>query len=177
MVMAKIREEIKAPEGVELKLLDKSIEVSGPKGKLVQKFDILGVELRMEEKKICIEISSPRRKRRAALGMIRARLLNMFTGVTNGFTYKLSVVYSHFPVTIKIDGKRVLIQNFLGERAPRVAKIVGDVKVEVKGDEIIVQGIDRDEVGQTAFNIEQATFIRHRDPRVFQDGCYIVERA
>jgi len=57
-----------------------------------------------------------------------------------------------------------------------VAKIVGDVKVEAKEDEIIVQGIDRDEVGQTAFNIEQATFIRHRDPRVFQDGCYIVER-
>jgi large subunit ribosomal protein L6 len=51
------------------------------------------------------------------------------------------------------------------------------VSVEVNGDEIIVQGVDKDEVGQSAFNIEQATFIRHRDPRVFQDGCYILERG
>jgi len=172
-----IREEVEVPEGVELKLSGKTIEVSGPKGKLVRKFDIPGVELKMEGQKILIKTPSSRRKHRAAVGMIRARLANMFKGVTAGFTYKLHVVYSHFPVTVKVDGKRVLIQNFLGERAPRVAKIVGDVGVEVKGDEIIVQGINRDEVGQTAFNIEQATFIRHRDPRVFQDGCYIVERA
>lgn len=176
MAMAKIREEIEVPEGVELKLSGKAMEVSGSKGKLAREFDVPGIELRMEGKKILIEISSSRRKRRAALGMVRAHLINMFKGVTTGFTYKLRVVYSHFPITIKIEGKRVLIQNFLGERAPRVAKIVGDVNVEVKGDEIIVQGIDRDEVGQTAFNIEQATFIRHRDPRVFQDGCYIMER-
>ncbi len=172
-----IREEVEVPEGVELKLSGKTIEVSGPKGKLAHKFDVPGVELKMEGQKILIEIPSPRRKRRAAVGMIRARLANMSKGVTKGFTYKLRVVYSHFPITVKIDGKRVLIQNFLGERAPRVAKIVGDVGVEVKEDEIIVRGISRDEVGQTAFNIEQATFIRHRDPRVFQDGCYIVEKA
>lgn len=170
-------EEVEVPKGVELKLSGKAIEVSGSKGKLARKLDVPGIELRMEGKKILIEISSPRRKRRAALGMIRARLANMFKGVTEGFTYKLRVVYSHFPITIKVEEKRVLIQNFLGERAPRVAKIVGDVSVEVRGDEIIVQGIDKDEVGQTAFNIEQATFIRHRDPRVFQDGCYIVEKA
>jgi large subunit ribosomal protein L6 len=172
-----IREELEAPEGVELKLSGKMIEVSGPKGKLAHKFDVPGVELKVEGQKIFIETPSLRRKRRAAVGMIRARLANMFKGVTVGFTYKLRVVYSHFPITVKVDDKRVLIQNFLGERAPRVAKIVGDVGVEVNGDEIIVQGVNRDDVGQTAFNIEQATFIRQRDPRVFQDGCYIVKKA
>ncbi len=174
---AEIREEVEVPEGVELKLSGKMIEVSGPKGKLAHKFDVHGVELKTGEQKILIETPFPRRKNRAAMGMIRAHLNNMFKGVTTGFTYKLSVVYSHFPITIKVEGKRVLIQNFLGERAPRVAKIVGNVGVEVNGDEIIVQGVDKGEVGQTAFNIEQATFIRHRDPRVFQDGCYIVEKA
>lgn len=174
---AKIREDVEVPEGVEVKLSGKMIEASGPKGKLAYKFDVPGVELKTEGQKILVEALFQRRKHRAAVGMIRARLANMFKGVTTGFAYKLRVVYSHFPITIKVEGKRVLIQNFLGERAPRVAKIVGDVGVEVKGDEIIVQGINRNEVGQTAFNIEQATFIRHRDPRVFQDGCYIVERA
>ena len=175
--MPPAREEVEVPKGVEFKLSGKTIEVSGSKGKLARKFDVPGIELKMEGKKILIETSSPRRKLRAAVGMVRARLLNMFEGVTAGFIYKLRVVYSHFPITVKVQGKRVLIQNFLGERAPRVARIVGDVNVEVKGDEIIVQGIDKDEVGQTAFNIEQATFIRRRDSRVFQDGCYIVEKA
>ena len=174
---AKIKEEVEVPEGVELKLSGKMIEVSGPKGKLAHKFDVLMVELKTEGQKILIETQFPRRKHRAAVGMIRSRLANMFKGVTTGFTYKLRVVYSHFPITIKVEGTRVLIQNFLGERAHRVAKIVGNVGVEVNGDEIIVQGVDKDEVGQSAFNIEQATFIRHRDPRVFQDGCYIVERG
>jgi large subunit ribosomal protein L6 len=170
-----IMEEIEVPEGVELKLSGKTVEVSGAKGKLSRKFDVPGLELKTEGEKILIETSSSRRKRRAAVGMILAHLTNMLKGVTEGFTYKLRVVYSHFPITVKVEDKRVLIQNFLGERAPRVAKIVGDVKVEVRGDEIVVEGIDRDEVGQTAFNIEQATFVRFRDLRVFQDGCYIVE--
>jgi large subunit ribosomal protein L6 len=86
-------------------------------------------------------------------------------------------VYSHVPVTVKVEGKRVLIQNFLGERSPRVAKIIGDTAVEVSGDEITVSGIDKEAVGQTARNIEQATSIKYRDLRVFQDGCYITERA
>lgn len=170
-----IMEEIEVPEGVELKLSGKTVEVSGAKGKLSRKFDVPGLELKTEGGKILIETSSSRRKRRAAVGMILAHLTNMLKGVTEGFTYKLRVVYSHFPITVKVEDKRVLIQNFLGERSPRVAKIVGDVKVEVRGDEIVVEGIDRDEVGQTAFNIEQATFVRFRDLRVFQDGCYIVE--
>jgi len=37
-------------------------------------------------------------------------------------------------------------------------------------------GIDKESVGKTAANIEHATRIRERDPRVFQDGVYTVER-
>lgn len=172
-----IKEEVSVPKGVELRLEGKTVEVSGPKGKLSRKFDMPGIKLRADGQSIFIEASSTRRRHKAAVGMIRAHLQNMFKGVTEGFTYKLRVVYSHFPLTMKIENKRVLIHNFLGERAPRVAKIVGNARVNLKGEEIIVEGIDKDEVGQTAFNIEQATLIKYRDPRVFQDGCYIVEKA
>lgn len=177
MAMIKLREEIEAPEGVEIKLEGKTAEVSGPKGKLMRRFDLPRITLRAEGRKISIETDSARRRDKAAVSTLKAHLRNMFKGVTEGFTYKLRVVYSHFPITVKVEGKRVLIQNFLGERAPRIAKIVGDVNVEVGGDEIIVKGINKDEVGQTAFNIEQATFVKYRDLRIYQDGCYIVERA
>jgi large subunit ribosomal protein L6 len=42
---------------------------------------------------------------------------------------------------------------------------------------VVLTGIDKEKVGNTAANIEHATRIRKRDPRVFQDGIYITERA
>ena len=174
--MTNIIEEIKIPEGIQVKLDGKLIEVSGPKGKLARTFDIQGIELRQGPNSVIAEATLQRRKQRSALGTIRSHLQNMFKGVKDGFKYKLKVVYAHFPITIKVEGKRVLIQNFLGEKSPRVADIVGGVSVKVEGDEIIVEGMSKEEVGQTAANIEQATTIRYRDPRTFQDGAYIVSR-
>jgi large subunit ribosomal protein L6 len=171
------KEEFEVPEGVELKLTGRTVEVSGPKGKLTRTFDLPRITLKAEGRKISIESESARRKDKAAVSTIKAHIQNMCKGVTQGFTYKLRVVYSHFPITVKVEGKRVLIHNFLGERSPRVAKIVGDTTVEVSGDEITVRGINKEDVGQTAFNIEQATSVKYRDLRIFQDGCYITEKV
>jgi large subunit ribosomal protein L6 len=55
-------------------------------------------------------------------------------------------------------------------------KIIGDVKVKVEGDDIIVQGSNLEDVSQTAANIEQATKVKKKDPRVFLDGIYVFER-
>jgi large subunit ribosomal protein L6 len=37
--------------------------------------------------------------------------------------------------------------------------------------------MNKEEVGQTATNIEQASQVKRRDPRTFQDGIYIIERG
>ena len=50
------------------------------------------------------------------------------------------------------------------------------MKVKVSGDDVIVQGINIEEVSQTAANIEQATKIKNRDPRRFLDGIYVYEK-
>ncbi len=42
---------------------------------------------------------------------------------------------------------------------------------------MIVTGINKESVGQTVANIEQATKIKSRDPRVFQDGIYVVAKG
>lgn len=174
MVSSSLQEEVEIPEGVEVKLEGKTVEVSGPRGKLSRTFDMPGVGLRRKESRILIETSFPRRRHRAAVGTIKSHLCNMVKAVTEGFTYRLKVVYSHFPITVKVEGRRVMIHNFLGEKNPRMARIVGDASVQVKGDEIIVEGINKEEVGQTATNIEQASRVKHRDPRVFQDGIFLV---
>ena len=110
------------------------------------------------------------------MGTAVAHIRNMITGVTEGYTYKLKIVYSHFPVTAKVEGDKILIQNFLGERTPRVAKIVGDTKVEIKDQEITVTGIDLEEVSQTSGNIEQACRIIGFDRRRFPDGVFITSK-
>jgi len=170
-------EEIEIPEGVEVKIEGGRVEVSGPKGKVVRNFSLRGLEVRREGNKVRISSPSDKRKVKAMAGTVKAHLRNAFRGVTQGFVYKLKIVYSHFPITVKVEGDRVTIHNLLGEKVPRVARIVGGAEVEVVGDEILVRGVDKEEVGQTALNIEQASRPKGRDPRVFQDGCYLFERG
>ncbi|KUO42902.1 MAG: 50S ribosomal protein L6 [Hadesarchaea archaeon YNP_N21] len=171
-----VREKILVPDGIEAKLAGSTVEVKGPLGRLVRAFDTSGINLTLENGTFYIEALSPRRECRAKVGTVKSHLLNMFKGVSKGFKYKLKIVYSHFPITVKVEGKKCLINNFLGERSPRVAEIVGGATVKVDGDEIIVEGIDKEEVGQTAINLELATSIKRRDPRTFQDGIYLVSK-
>jgi large subunit ribosomal protein L6 len=53
---------------------------------------------------------------------------------------------------------------------------VGGCKVSVEGEDVVVRGLDKEAVGQTAANIELATKVRRKDPRVFLDGIYLYKR-
>ncbi|NJE05953.1 50S ribosomal protein L6 [Thermococcus sp. M36] len=172
-----VREEVEIPEGVEVTVENNVVKVKGPKGELEREFSYPGVQIFTEDDKVVVFKEFPRRRDIAIARTFKAHIANMLRGVTEGFTYKLKVVYSHFPMTVKVQGDEVIIENFLGEKNPRRAKILPGVTVKVMGQEVIVEGIDREAVGQTAANIEQATRITKWDRRVFQDGIYIVEKA
>jgi len=176
-VDAWVKEEVEIPEGVSVEINGNLVKVKGPKGELERVFDYPGIKIFEEDGKLVVYKEFPRRKDIAIARTYKAHLNNMIKGVTEGFTYKLKVVYSHFPMTVKVQGDTVLIENFLGEKAPRKAKILPGVTVKVMGSEIIVESIDKEKAGQTAANIEQATRVKGRDRRVFQDGIYIVDKA
>jgi large subunit ribosomal protein L6 len=167
---------VEIPEGVEGMLDGRIITIKGEKGELVRDFSHAPIQILLEGKTVTVQASWPRKKEAALVGTVRSHIQNMIKGVTAGFTYKLKIVFSHFPITVKIQGKTLTIQNFTGERNPRKAKIMGDAKVTVKGDDIIVQGINLEDVSQTAANIQNATKIRRKDPRVFLDGIYVSEK-
>jgi large subunit ribosomal protein L6 len=124
-----------------------------------------------------VDASSSRKEQKAMVGTFASHIRNLILGVTDGFECKMSIVYAHFPMQVKVDGKTLIIGNFLGEKKPRVAKILGETKVKVSGSEVVVSGINKEDVGQTAANIEQKTKIKRFDPRTFQDGIYIVQKA
>ncbi|NJE61651.1 50S ribosomal protein L6 [Thermococcus sp. 21S7] len=172
-----VREEVEIPEGVEVTVEGNTVKVRGPKGELQRELKYPGVQIFTEDGKVVVFKEFPRKRDIAIARTFKAHIANMIKGVTEGFTYKLKIVYSHFPMTVKVQGDEVVIENFLGEKNPRRAKILPGVTVKVMGSDVIVEGIDKEAVGQTAANIEQATRITKWDRRVFQDGIYIVEKA
>lgn len=98
----------------------------------------------------------------------------MIKGVQKGYTYKLKIVYAHFPISVKIKDRAVHIENYYGERSARISKIIGvTTKVTTEGDDIIVSGPNLEQVSQTAANIEASTKVKNKDQRVFLDGVYI----
>ena len=168
---------VQIPDDVELILEGKKVTVIGAKGTLTRDFSYAPVSMELQGKSLRIWANWPRKKESALVGTVYAHINNMITGVRKGFTYKLKIVFSHFPISVKVQDGMVLIENFTGERNPRKAKIVGDAKVKVAGDDVIVQGINLEDVSQTAANIEQATKVRRKDPRVFLDGIYLYEKS
>lgn len=167
---------IEIPRNVTVNVEGKMIEVIGEKGRLVWGFSDAHVSVWLQDDLVKVQAEWPRKKKAALVGTISAHIRNMIAGVTEGFAYRLKIVFSHFPISVRVDGKRVLIDNFTGERSSRVAKIVGDARVTAQGEDVIVEGINLEDVSQTAANIEQATKVRKRDPRVFLDGIYTYER-
>ncbi|MDQ1280208.1 MAG: large subunit ribosomal protein [Thermoproteota archaeon] len=167
---------IKIPENVEVQIEGKKVSVKGPLGVIKRDFSHAILTIKKNNDELCVEVPWPDKKGAASVGTISSLIKNMIIGVVKGFTYKLKIVFAHFPMSVKVGDKEVIIENFGGERMPRRAKIQGDVKVTIVGDDVILQGIDVMDVSQTAANIQQASHIKKKDPRVFLDGVYIFER-
>ncbi|MBC7081487.1 MAG: 50S ribosomal protein L6 [Thermoplasmatales archaeon] len=176
-MMQSIKREIEIPEGVKVDVKDGKVIVEGAKGKIEKMFFHPKISIEKEDNKISLKCDYPKAKEKAIIGSYEAHIRNMIKGVTEGFIYKMKIVYSHFPIKVSVKGNEVIIENFLGEKFPRKTKIFGNVKVSVKGDEITLEGINIEEVGQTAANIESTTRIKDKDIRVFQDGIYIIKKG
>jgi large subunit ribosomal protein L6 len=168
---------IQIPEDVEVTLEGRKISVKGPKGTLVRNFQHASISMEVDGKTVRIWAEWPRKREASLVGTIYSHVQNMIKGVTRGFTYKLKIVFSHFPISVKVREKTVLIENFTGERNPRKAKIAGNASVKIESEDIVVQDLDLENVSQTAANIEQATKVKRKDPRIFLDGIYVYERT
>jgi len=157
---------MKTPEGTKISVAGSKVTVSGAKGTLVRDFAHPDVKIAMKGDEV--EVAGPL----VMKNKVEANIRNMAVGTTVGYSKKIKILFSHFPITVEMKGREMLVKNFLGEKQPRRLRIMGDVKVESKGQELTISGISKDDVGQTFANIKSATKIRNRDSRVFQDGFY-----
>ena len=176
-----IKHVIELSDGVGAALSDGVVTLSKDGTSLSREFASGRLTVTMNDGNIEVFCDLPRRKERALAGTWAAHLRNMNKGLSEGFEYRLKAVYSHFPMTLKVEGSVLTINNLFGERVPRKAELPwtpAEVTVKVENKtEVVVTGADKEKVGQTSANIERACRIRGRDRRVFQDGIYIVEKA
>jgi large subunit ribosomal protein L6 len=168
---------IQVPDDIQVSIEGRNVTVKGEKGTMTRDFSYAPVSIKLEDKSVRVWAEWPRKKEASMVGTIYSHIQNMIIGARKGFTYKLKIVFSHFPISVKVQEKAVLIENFTGERNPRKAKIIGNAQVKVQTEDIIVQGTNLEDVSQTSANIEQATKVKRKDPRVFLDGIYVYERG
>ena len=152
------------------------LTISGKLGQLTKSFINAGVEISMSDGSLKVRVYGRGRRALAILNTVISVIKNMMTGVTSGFTYKMKIIQSHFPISVKIRGSELLIENFVGEKVPRKVKLPEGVKAAVKGDEIILTGLDKEKIGLAAGLIENATRVRDKDPRKYLDGIYLYEK-
>jgi len=167
------------PESVQVELSKCILKVTGAKGTLSKDFSQMPLHLSTDGKNVLISASWPRKREISLVGTAAAHVRNMMKGVTIGHMYKMKIVYAHFPATVKVREKegKIIVDNFTGERTSRAAKIVGDTKVTLSGDEVIIEGVDLESVSQTAANLQATTRIKEKDQRVFLDGIYVYEKS
>ncbi|MGC8644760.1 MAG: 50S ribosomal protein L6 [Thermoplasmata archaeon] len=168
---------LEIPQGVSVKQNGFQLEISGKKGKIIKSFKNEFARIEVKEGKVRIYLLREKRSDLAVLGTWKSILESAFTGVTRGFIYTMKIVYAHFPVKVTVKGTQVLLDNFLGEKSPRVIDVPSEVKVAVKGDTVTVEGSDLEVIGNAAAKIERMSKIKGFDPRVFQDGIYIVRKG
>ena len=168
--------ELELPEDVDAEVDRFDLVVEGPNGRAEKRLWYPDVSVAVEDGHIVLETAATDAKTNATIGTFESHVRNMIHGVTDGWEYEMEIFYSHFPMQVRVEGEEVVIENFLGERAPRRTTIHGDTTVEVDGERVLLSGPNKEHVGQTAADIEQLTRIRDKDTRVFQDGVYITAK-
>lgn len=169
--------EIVLPSEVSITKQENLITTKGTFGSVQKDFTKMPAIIDLQDNKITIKSRGNRKKDFALVNTLQSVINNMIKGSSQGFTYRLKIVFAHFPISIKIKGKDIVVENFFGERSPRTSKIIGnDTKVSVEGEDIIVKGPNIENVSQTAANLELATRIKNKDSRVFLDGVYIYSK-
>lgn len=150
---------ITVPEGVEVKINGQTITVKGPKGTLEKEFH-KNMKIILENNVITVVRPDNEPQNRSLHGLTRTLLNNMIEGTVKGFERKLEVNGVGYRASKK--GNNLLLN--LGYSHPVEMEAPEGITFDVPTpNEIIVKGIDKELVGQTA-----AVVRTKRPPEVYR---------
>ena len=164
------------PEGISGEISGDILKFKKDNEEVERMISIPGTSFKIDDNKAVFVCEKANKKSIAMINSAVSHVRNMLKGLEEKFVYKLEICHVHFPMTVKAEGDKVVINNFLGEKESREAPILSGVNVEIKGNEVTVSGTDIDKAGQTAANIEQAARVPKKDKRIFQDGIFMTEK-
>ena len=169
--------ELDIPNGVKVEVNGDTVTVKGKLGSAAKHINPKFVHMSVDGNKLVIkEVENKKLAKKSgyATKALEGIFRESMNNVENGIEKKLKVLFAHFPASIEVKGRSMYLKNLFGEKVPREISIVGATKVEVKGQDVTIKGIDKYEVGQTIANIRRGCYARGYDTRVFQDGLYVV---
>ena len=150
---------IVVPDGVEVKIDGNAVTVKGPKGTLSKEFH-KNINIAMEDKTITLTRCDDEPQNRALHGLTRTLLANMIEGTTNEFTRQLEI--NGVGYRAQKSGTKLVLT--LGYSHPVEMEAPEGITFEVPNpNTIIVRGIDKELVGQTA-----AVIRTKRPPEVYR---------
>jgi large subunit ribosomal protein L6 len=140
---------ISLPKGVEAKTDGRSLTVKGAKGSLTISVND-AVEVTCDAQQIRFAPRADSSHARAQAGTTRALAMNMVTGVTKGFQKKLELVGVGYRA--QAQGRKLNLQ--VGFSHPVAYELPAGIEVQTPSQtEIVVNGVDRQLVGQVASEI------------------------
>ena len=145
------RQPVDVPSGVEITFGENNhVVVKGPKGQLTRDFPRT-IILRREEQQVLVSRPNDEGKQRALHGLSRSLLSNMVTGVTTGYTRTLEVQ----GVGYRAQLQGTNLQLALGFSHPVIVAPPAGITFVVEGPRVLIQGIDKEQVGQVAANVRK----------------------
>src|SRR3989344_1994600 len=141
----KMSEEISIPEGISCSFSGKTLSVSKGSVSLSRKIDLPSVKIEVRADKISLSAEKGNKKELKLIKSNIAHIKNLFSGADKKYVYKLEACNVHFPMTLKLEGSALLINNFLGEKVSRKAKILPGVEIEIKGPKITLSSNNKDQ--------------------------------
>lgn len=148
------KQPIAVPKDVKVTIEDGNrVTVKGPLGELSDTFSA-AMTLSLEGDQLIVRRPSDEREHRALHGLTRSLLANMVTGVTQGFSKRLEIQGVGYRA--EKQGAGLLLR--LGYSHPVVVEPRPGITFDVEGNpptNVIVRGIDKQVVGQTAAEIRQ----------------------
>lgn len=147
------RKPIAIPTGVEVKQEANIFTVKGSKGQLTHQL-IDGIELAVENNEIQVKPTDKLEKGDALAGTTRALINNNIIGVTEGFEKKLQLVGVGYRAQVGKSGQNSKLNLTLGLSHPVEYIAPEGITIESpSATEIVIKGIDKQKVGQSAADI------------------------
>ncbi len=122
---------------VEVKIENDYIVIKGKLGSTKKKFNKKFVNVELNNGKLIIKENDSNKKIKKfayeIANALNSEIKRAIESVNKGIELKMVVVSAHFPMKLSVKDNKLVIENIFGERVPRYAKIIGDTKVDIKG--------------------------------------------